>query len=211
MQWPERLLVPIPNSIGDAEALSSSHWARSTRARPFARRLPEPESAYRCGPIGLLLVELLRLRGASAVIATDRLEHRVAGSSAMGATAAFVVDADAGPDGSAARKLFGTRSRVAFEVSGSDEALDDANRCLRPGGRIVILGSTAGSDAFGAGGARRKELTLQLCRGWLLRTCPMRLSLRRPASSHLSELITHRYPCPLAREAFATLAERSGI
>jgi L-iditol 2-dehydrogenase len=214
MAWPERLLVPIPDSIGDDEAAVLEPLGVALHALDLSPVGPGARvGVYGCGPIGLLLVELLRLRGASAVIATDRLEHRVAAARAMGATAAFLVDADAGPDVSAARKLVREQEvDIAFEVSGSDEALDDAIAAVRPGGRVVIVGiPRQDRTAFGAGTARRKELSLQLCRRMVPSDLPHAVELATTGKLHLSELITHRYPLSLAREAFATLAERSGV
>jgi threonine dehydrogenase-like Zn-dependent dehydrogenase len=53
---------------------------------------------HSCGPIGLLLVELLRLREAMTTIATDRLPHRVSAAAAMGFTGPLPVDMYSGVD-----------------------------------------------------------------------------------------------------------------
>jgi len=76
---------------------------------------------YGCGPIGLLLVQLLRRAGAATVVATDLLAHRVAAAGVMGASEAFLVDAGPEPESSADRVAARERQvDVAFEVSGSD-------------------------------------------------------------------------------------------
>lgn len=214
MVWPARLAVPIPDSIGDDDAAVLEPLGVALHALDLATIAAGSRvGVYGCGPIGLLLVRLLRLRGASAVIATDRLEHRVAAARIMGATAAFVVDGDAGPGVSAARRLAREQEvDVAFEVSGSDEALADAIAAVRPGGRVVLVGiPQQDRTAYGAAAARRKELSLQLCRRMVPSDLPHAIELATAGELRLSELITHRYPLARAPEAFATLAERSGI
>lgn len=214
MVWPERLLTPIPDSIGDDEAALLEPLGVALHALDLAPVAPgERAGVYGCGPIGLLLIQVLRLAGASAVIATDRLEHRVAAAQAMGATDGFVVDADAGPDVSPARVLAREQTvDVAFEMSGSDEALADAIAAVRPGGRVVIVGIPAGDrTAFEAAAARRKELALLLCRRMVASDLPHAVQVVTAGGIQLSPLISHRYPIASAPEAFATLAERRGL
>ena len=214
MAWPERLLTPIPDSIGDDEAAVLEPLGVALHALDLASVAPGARvGVYGCGPIGLLLVQLARLAGASAVVATDRLGHRVAAARALGATDAFAVDADAGSSVSAARLLAREQAvDVAFEVSGSDEALADAIAAVRPGGRVVIIGIPAGDrTAFEAAAARRKELALLLCRRMVASDLPHAVEVVSAGGLELSTLISHRYPIVRAPEAFATLAQRRGL
>ena len=136
---------------------------------------------YGCGPIGLLLVQLALAAGASSVVATDLLPHRVAAARSLGADLGVVVDASgdgagdetgeetgngrAAPSSARASGPRETPVDVAFEAAGSDAALSDAIAAVRPGGRVVLVG-IPGSDrtTFPAGLARRKELSLVLSR-----------------------------------------------
>ena len=214
MAWPERLLVPIPDSIGDDEAAVLEPLGVAIHALDLAPIAPGARvGVYGCGPIGLLLVQLLRLAGASAIVATDRLGHRVAAARSMGATDAFEVDADAGPAVSPARQAVREQAvEVAFEMSGSDEALADAIAAVRPAGRVVIVGIPAGDrTAFEAAAARRKELALLLCRRMVASDLPHAIEVVAAGGMQLSPLISHRYPIASAPEAFATLAQRRGL
>ncbi len=213
MSWPERLLQPIPDSIGDDEAAVLESLGVALHALDLAQVAPGGRAGvYGCGPIGLLLVQLLRLRG-STVIATDRLEHRVAAAQSMGATCAFMVDGETGPDITPGRRLAREQAvDVGFEMSGSDEALADAIAAVKPGGRVVIVGIPAGDrTGFGAAAVRRKELALLLCRRMLPSDLPRAVGLAASGEVRLSPLITHRYPLSRAPEAFAALAERRGL
>lgn len=214
MPWPERLVHPVPDSITDDEVPVLEPLGVALHATDIGGlALGGRTGVYGCGPIGLLLVRLLRLGGATAVIATDRLEHRVAAARTMGATDAFLVDATPGPAVSAIRKLVrDDEVDVAFECSGSDEALADAIAAVRPGGRVVLVGIPSGDvTSFRAAAARRKELSLLFSRRMARLDLVRAVELVADGRVQVEPLITHRYPLAQAPQAFATLADRSGI
>jgi (R,R)-butanediol dehydrogenase/meso-butanediol dehydrogenase/diacetyl reductase len=90
------------------------------------------------GPVGLIVCTLLREAGAAHVVGVDpvparrRLAHRF-GVDAVLAPDADVVDAVEGLTG-------GDRAHVAFEVVGSQAAVDTALSSLRSGGELLLLG-----------------------------------------------------------------------
>jgi L-iditol 2-dehydrogenase len=214
MAWPERLLTPIPDLISDDEAPLLEPLGVALHAISLAPVAPGGRvGVYGCGPIGLLLVQLLRLAGASDIVATDRLENRVAAARSMGATDAFLVDANPGTDFWADRRLARDHEvDIAFEVSGSDEALSDAIAAVRPGGKAVIVGIPARDrTSFEASAARRKELALLLCRRMVASDLPKAVKVVSDGGVDLSALISHRYPIDQAPEAFTTLAARRGL
>ncbi len=213
MAWPERLLHPIPDSIGDCEAALLEPLGVALHALDLAHlESGDRAGVYGCGPIGLLLVQLLRWQG-TAMIATDLLEHRVAAARVMGAADAVRVDGRAGKDLSPARRAVREQAvDVAFEVSGSDEALADAIASLRPGGRLVVVGIPAADrTSFEAAAARRKELTILMSRRMVAADLDKAIELAADCDVLLSPLITHRYPLSSAPEAFLTLASRRGL
>jgi L-iditol 2-dehydrogenase len=224
MPWPERLLVAIPDSIGDDEAPLLEPLGVALHAMDLAGvgvnpGPPGPAPAaglwvgvYGCGPIGLLLVQLLRRAGAT-VVATDLLPHRVAAAGAMGASEAFLVDGGPEPESSSARQAAREREvDVAFEVSGSDAALADAIAAVRPGGRLVLVGIPAHDrTSFEAAAARRKELALLLCRRMVPTDLPHAVAIAAGGGVQLTELISHRYEISRAPEAFEMLGTRGGL
>ncbi|MFI5258122.1 MAG: zinc-binding dehydrogenase [Candidatus Limnocylindrales bacterium] len=214
LAWPERLVHLIPDAIADDEAPVLEPLGVALHAMDIASMaLGGRAGVYGCGPIGLLLVQLLRFRGAAQVIATDTLEHRVASARAMGADETFVVDDMPGSEVSSARKLVREHEvDVAFEVSGSDNALADAIASVRPGGRVVLVGIPPGDrTSFPAAAARRKELSLLFSRRMAPLDMARGVTLVAGGRIQLAPLITHRYPMASAPEAFATLAARSGV
>ncbi|HEX7496773.1 MAG TPA: alcohol dehydrogenase catalytic domain-containing protein [Candidatus Limnocylindrales bacterium] len=214
MAWPERLLSPLPDTIGDDEAPLLEPLGVVLHALDLGPVPPGGRAGvYGAGPIGLLMVQLLRARGVATIVATDRLSHRVAAAKSMGATDAFLVDAEAGP-GFAPQRLMARQVPVdvAFEVSGSDAALSDAISAVRPGGRVVLVGIPSGDrTSFEAAVARRKELPLLECRRMAASDLPRAIELAAAGSVDLTSLITDRFPLARASDAFAALADRRGL
>ncbi len=214
MAWPERLLSPLPDSISDEEAPLLEPLGVVLHALDLAPAAAAGRvGVYGCGPIGLLLVQLLRARGAETIIATDVLQHRVEAARRAGATHAFLVDDGAVGEFSDGRsQARAIEVDVAFEVAGSDPAVSDAIAAVRPGGRVVLVGIPPGDrTTFEAAAARRKELTLQECRRMMPADLPRAIELVGAGSMDLGSLITHRFPLAEAPAAFAALAARRGI
>ncbi len=211
MPWPADLLLPIPASIEDGEAPLLEPAAIAVHALALASPLPSSAGVFGCGPIGLLIVQLLLRSGVPRVVATDVLPHRVAAAAALGATA-FQVDAPGPADPSGGRAPDLPEVDVAFEAGGTDAALHDALTSVAPGGRVILVGIPPGDrTSFRASLARRKGLTLVLCR----RSRPedLREAIRLGSSRELAldGLITHRFPLSDAAAAFAVAARRDGL
>jgi len=213
MPWPGRLLHRLPDAIEIDEAALLEPLGVALHALDLGDVPPGGEvGVYGCGPIGLMLVGLLRRSGASVVVATDRMAHRVAAARAMGATHAFIAPGrPATPDVEADGDGRQRRVDVAFETGG-DDALDDAIAAVRPGGRVVLVGIPDGDrTTFRAAGARRKELSLQLCRRMLPGDLTRAIELVASGGFDLSGLITHRVPIAEAADAFAIASARRGL
>ncbi len=93
------------------------------------------------GVIGLLVVQLARLAGATAVLLSTRQASRRALAERVGATATIdagrddVVDAIAGPTG-----LLPGGADVVIECAGVAQTVEQSLRLARSGGTVVILG-----------------------------------------------------------------------
>src|SRR5439155_7063268 len=78
MTWPERLAYRIPDELSDAAAPLLEPLGVALHALDLARVGPGAAAGvYGCGPLGLLLVQLLRIAGAEPIVATDPLAHRL--------------------------------------------------------------------------------------------------------------------------------------
>lgn len=162
-----------------------------------------------CGPIGCFAVGIARAAGAARVIASDINPKRLALAARMGAhvtlnaatdDVAQVVTAETGGEG----------ADVVCEMSGVPQALHQAFRCVRLGGRVQLLGIPKGAvpidfaneiifkgiTVYGVIGRKMYETWHQM---------------RRFLTTGLLDprpVITHRFP--LARIDDALAAIRSG-
>ena len=202
MAWPSALLHPLPDGVSDAdgallEPLGVAIHSADLGHLPFAGTA----SVIGCGPIGLLLIGVLRAAGASSVLAVEPLAHRREAAARMGADqvsdAAAALD-DAGVD-------------VAFEAAGNDEAVGLAMASVRPGGRVVLAG-IPGDDSirFGASRARRKGLTIAMVRR-MNQVYPRAISLAERRVVDLGSVVTSRFGLGEVREAFTDGARRTGL
>jgi L-iditol 2-dehydrogenase len=206
MAWPADLLHPLPDTVTDAdgallEPLGVAIHSMDLGHLPFAGTA----SVIGCGPIGLLLIGVLKAAGASSVLAVEPLAHRRAAASRYGA------DLVADPGAMDLRELTGAGVDVAFEAAGSDEAVRVAVESVRPGGRVVLAG-IPGDDAirFQASVARRKGLTIALVRR-MNHVYPRAISLAARGVVDLGALVSRRAGLGEVKEAFGDAAHRTGL
>jgi L-iditol 2-dehydrogenase len=211
LAWPERCLFPLPDSMSASDGALLEPLGVALYAMDLADLKPGMAvGVFGCGPIGLLIVQLARLSGATQVIATDRMAHRLEAARAFGATDVFLVD-DAWDDERVWRASGGRGVPVAFEVAGEDEAVETAIAAARPAGRVVLVGIPyPDKTSFTASTARRKGLTLQLCRRMKF-TYPRAIRLVEQGLVDVRSLVTHRFPLSRAEEAFRIAQAREGL
>jgi L-iditol 2-dehydrogenase len=202
MAWPSELLHPLPDRISDAdgamlEPLGVAIHSFDLGHLPFG----STASVIGCGPIGLLLVAVLKAAGAGSVLAVEPLAHRREAAARLGADQAYDAAAD----------LDGAGVDVAFEAAGNDEAVALAMASVRPGGRVVLAG-IPGDDVirFGASLARRKGLTIAMVRR-MNEVYPRAISLAERGVVDLGSVVTSRFGLGEVREAFADGARRTGL
>ena len=204
MTWPSDLLHPLPDTICDAdgallEPLGVAVHSVDLGHLPFGGTA----SVVGCGPIGLLLIAVLKAAGASSVLAIEPLAHRREAAERLGADevadpAAFDEALRAGVD-------------VAFEAAGNNEGVELAMASVRPGGRVVLVG-IPGDDVirFGASLARRKGLTIAMVRR-MNEVYPRAISLAERGVVDLGSVVTSRTGLGEIPAAFGAAARRTGL
>jgi L-iditol 2-dehydrogenase len=211
MVWPARCLVPIPDHIDDEQGAMLEPLGVALHAIDLAGDIEGASVGVTgCGPIGLLLIAALRHVGFGQIVVTDPLAHRVEVAVSMGATRAFVIDGE--ENESAFTGEMGGGLDVVFETAGSDPALHSALTAVRPGGRVVLVGIPDGDrTSYVASLARRKELTLAMCRRMLPGDMVRAAEMAGSGLPGLQGLVSHRYPMSQAGDAFRALIERVGL
>ena len=196
--WPEHLAHLVPDSISGEAAPLLEPLGVALHAVDLGGAGPETTAAvFGCGPIGLLLVQVLQAAGVTVELAADPLPHRAAAAGALGARRSDPA---------------GVTVDVAYEAAGDDGALDDAIAAARPGGRVVLVGIPDGDrSTFHAASARRKELTLVLCRRMRADDLPRAIQEAASGRLELSSLVSARYPLDQGAQAFRDLVDRRGL
>jgi len=209
MAWPERCLFPLPEALTDSDGVMLEPLGIALHAVDLAHlRLGMSVGVFGCGPIGLLILQLARLAGASRLLATDILPHRVVAARDLGADEACLVG-DSFEDQQLI-KSGGYGLDVVFEAAGENAAVEMAVATCRPGGKVILVGIPADDrTSFTASIARRKGLTIKLVRRMKL-TYPRAIQLVESGKVNLRSLVTHRFPLERASEAFAVAARREG-
>ena len=204
MAWPTTALHPLPDRVSDAdgamlEPLGVAIHCVDLGHLPFGGTA----SVIGCGPIGLLLIEVLKVAGASSVLAIEPLAHRREAAERLGADevadpAAFDEGLRAGVD-------------VAFEAAGNNQGVELAMASVRPGGRVVLAG-IPGDDVitFGASLARRKGLTIAMVRR-MNEVYPRAISLAERGMVDLGSVVTSRTGLGEIPAAFGEAARRTGL
>jgi (R,R)-butanediol dehydrogenase/meso-butanediol dehydrogenase/diacetyl reductase len=134
----------VPDQIDDTAAATVEPLAVVLHAWRRARLGTGGESVVvvGAGAIGLMLVQVLRAKGAGWIGVVEPREDRRSLATALGADA--VIDPGAGDPGRAVARLTGDeRASVAFECVGSPAAFATAVRVAGKGGRIVLVGLVA--------------------------------------------------------------------
>jgi len=210
MAWPLTNLVPLPDRIDDAAGALLEPLGVALHALRLARVRPgDAVGVFGCGPIGLLLIQLARVAGATTIVATDRLPHRVEAGRRLGAIAALVEDG-------AEREILldataGRGVDAGIEIAGEDDAITTAAALARPAGTVVVAGIPAGDHStIAASIARRKGLDLRFSRR-MKRVYPRAIALVEAGLVDLSALVTHRFTIAEFEAAFRTAARRDGL
>jgi L-iditol 2-dehydrogenase len=209
--WPARLLHPLPESMTDAEGALLEPLGVALYATDLAGlRTGMRVGVYGCGPIGLLVVQLARISGASQIIATDKYPHRLDAARRLGASQTIFAPAEH----ERAEIMEYTHHHgvdVAFEVAGENEAIETAIATARPGGRVILAGIPAEDrTSFTASTARRKGLTLQLVRR-MKHTYPRAIQLVEQGLIDVKTLISHQFTLENAVLAFSLASRRDGL
>ena len=203
----EALLLKVPDGVPDEAAalVEPLGIAVHAVAKSMLGQSDLPCVVIGCGPIGLAITAVLRMRGIGRIITSDFSARRRELSLAMGATLAvsprehslFATLGDAGPV-------------VVFDCTGVRGVLARTINEVPAGSQIVVAGIPQGEDSFSPMIAIAKELNLQ----FVLYYTPVEFAeaLDAVAKGLLDwqPLVTGRVGLAGIAEAFAALGDPEG-
>jgi L-iditol 2-dehydrogenase len=206
MAWPTHLLHPLPPPLTATDGAILEPLGVAIHALDLGHLRPASSIAVLgCGPIGLLLIEAALASGATSVLAVEPLPHRRDEARRRGAALAL-------SPGELREQAAGIEVDVAFELAGTDGAVQQAMELVRPGGRVV-LGGIPSDDrtSFPASLARRKGLTIALVRRMKEDVYERGIRLVETGRVDVTTLVTARFPLDRAAEAFESAVSRQGL
>ena len=211
MTWHEKSLFPIPASISDDDGAMLEPLGVAIHTVDLGKlKAGMTVGVFGCGPIGLLILQMAKLAGASNLIATDKLAHRLEAAKRFGAIHAFSAE-EGGELAQIEAVTNGRGVDVAFEAAGAQDSVDTCFEAVAPGGKVVLAGiPNDDRTSFSASTARRKGLTIKLVRR-MKHTYPRAIELVTKGLVDVRSLVTHRFPLEDAQEAFRVAERREGL
>jgi L-gulonate 5-dehydrogenase len=149
----------VPTGISDADAATIEPFAVAANVTNRTGVRPDDLAlVYGAGPVGLMVLQVLKGVHAVPVLVADRLDERLNRATACGADA--VVNPSREPLPEALRRLGWEGPTLVVDAVCHPSILEEAVRLAAPGGRIGMLGFAAEPSAIPQQETTRKELSL---------------------------------------------------
>ena len=181
-------IIPVPEGFTPAQAAALEPVGVGIHAmKKTDLQIAESVAVLGCGPIGLIMVQLVRAAGAGQIIAVDPIGYRTAKARSLGA------DHVAQSHEAVAELTDGRGVDLVIEATNSPEAFGHACQIARLAGRIVLIGIPSGTDyaPMDAKTFRMKELSVKICNR-MGRVYPDAIEAVRRGLVDVDTLMTHR-------------------
>lgn len=155
------------------------------------------------GPIGLMAVAMARLLGAGTIILTGTRTERLELGSALGADIMVNVRGT-NPAERVMELTDQVGADVVLECAGTEQAANDAVRCIKKGGRIAFVGMYGTEVSLDLNSIVQRNISIAGSKAEGERSLAYAMALLSQRPVNLSALITHQYPLSQIHEAFET-------
>jgi L-iditol 2-dehydrogenase len=204
---PTSQLVKLPPALTPLDAVMLEPLGVAMHAVDLAKpRLLESAAVLGAGPIGLLILQVLKVAGAGEICVVEPQAHRREmamrlGAAAVGQSLAEVLDRSDGKGFS-----------LVVEATNNPLGFRDAARAARIGGRIVLVGIPDGDTyTLPAAEARRRGLKIKFSRR-MVDAYPRAIELVASGRVDVASIVTHRIDLAAAPALFRALADsESGL
>ncbi|MCS3903117.1 threonine dehydrogenase-like Zn-dependent dehydrogenase [Methylohalomonas lacus] len=209
-------LAPVPDALTDEQVLMCPDIMSTGFAGAEAAniKIGDTVAVFAQGPIGLCATAGARLRGATTIIAVDRVRERMDVSQKLGAD--VVIDFSKSDPVDEILKLTNGRGvDAAIEALGLQSTFEACLRVLKPGGTLSSLGVYSSDlkiplDAFCAGLGDHRIVT-SLCPGGKERMRRL-MNVIEAERLDLKPLVTHHYKLDQIEEAYDLFGnQRDGV
>jgi L-iditol 2-dehydrogenase len=199
---PSAQIVAMPEGMTPLDAVMVEPLGIAIHAIDLAKpKLLERVALLGAGPVGLLILQVLKASGAGEILVADPQAHRRQAALSLGAQAAF----------ENAAKIWEATAKqgcsLVIEATNSPDGFADAVRAARIGGRVILVGIPDGDIyTLGAAEARRRGLTVKFSRR-MGHVYPRAIALVQSGKVDVASLVSHQIGLDEAPRAFAALAE----
>ena len=153
------LLLPVPNGLSAAHAALTEPMAVGLHAVNASRIEPgEAALVVGCGPVGIVIIAALKLRGVKTIVASDFSPARRGLAATMGAHVTLDPAADS--------PFHQCQPAVVFEAVGAPGIIDDMLRRAPAGVRLVVAGVCMQPDTVHPFYAITKQINIQFVFGY---------------------------------------------
>lgn len=156
------------------------------------------------GPIGMSVLLAAKAKGAGSVFVSDKIDERLDIAIAEGVTGSYnPLKTDP------VKEILDNMPLgldVVYECCGQQDAINQAVKLLKPGGRLIVVGIPEFDNwALAVDDTRRKEITVQFIRRQV--DCVGEaLSMMSSKMIKTERMVTHRFPFMKTKEAFDLVA-----
>lgn len=198
--------IPLIEGAIIADALTTPYHAVVNRGRV---RPGDRVVVFGCGGIGLNLVQVAAALGAY-VVAVDLLEDKLEWARRLGAAETLHPPQVERID-KAVRGLTDGGADIAFEAIGLPLTQEQAFACVRPGGRLVLVGFAGEAMRLDSGRAMYREMEVLGSLGCRAVDYRRVIHLVAQGKLRLQELVTARFPLEQIGDAFEALRHGQGV
>jgi L-iditol 2-dehydrogenase len=202
MLMPAHSCFPIPDAMDDASAALLEPLGIAIHAVDLAKvRVADSAVILGAGPIGLYILQVMRLAGADPIYVIDQFPWRLALAARYGGVPINFRETD--PVAAVKEATAGRGVDIAIEAAWADHSIQWAAEMARLGGRLVLVG-IPGPDKLEMkhSTARRKGLTIRLSRR-MKHVYPRAIKLWASGAVDLTGVLSHRFPLERTPEAYA--------
>jgi L-iditol 2-dehydrogenase len=205
---PAENLFPIPEEMTLPEAAMIEPLSVAIHSINLSNlKLGARVAVFGCGPIGLLVIQVAKARGADQIFASEPILARRQMAQKLGAETFNPQECN--PVEYIFDKTRGEGVEVAFEAAGEESTIQEAVLSTKISGEVVIIGIPERDlVSFNLFIARQRELVLKNVRR--SNQCVEKaINLTRSGKVALSPLITHKFSLSEIEEGFKLVEKRA--
>lgn len=195
--------IPIPDSVSFDEATLTEVMAIAVHTVDLAKiKRGETVAILGSGPIGLGILLMAKISGASTIFATDLLQSRLEMAQKLGAD--YVINPlKENPVDVIKEETDGRGVDVTFEAAGEQETINHSLDAVRIGGRVVIVGIPEVDKVYYTPEIRRKEPIIYHVRrsNQANKDTERAISLIEKGLLKVRPLVTHKFPLNKIKDA----------